>query len=222
MVLFFADQVISLASVGVALFWTAGRFDWWPAWAALAVLGAWLTAMDIILVGCQPGLLAERLHPPRGIKSWDRAIVSLIRLLQLTRYILAGLDQRYGWTAGFPQTVQIAALAICVLGYALFGWALASNAFFSQIVRIQTDRGHRVAEGGPYRIVRHPGYVGAILFELTMPILLDSEWSLLVSALCAMLFILRTALEDRTLLAELDGYAAYASRVRYRLLPGLW
>ena len=111
---------------------------------------------------------------------------------------------------------------VCVIGYALFVWATASNAFFSQIVRIQTERGHTVVTGGPYRFVRHPGYAGAILFELAVPFLLASWWAFIPSLIGAGLLVLRTALEDRTLQAELSGYPAYARQVAYRLLPGVW
>jgi protein-S-isoprenylcysteine O-methyltransferase Ste14 len=89
-------------------------------------------------------------------------------------------------------------------------------------VRIQAERGHTVVSSGPYRWVRHPGYAAMILFELGMGTLLASGWALLASGACAGLFVLRTALEDRTLQAELQGYADYARRVRYRLLPGIW
>jgi protein-S-isoprenylcysteine O-methyltransferase Ste14 len=140
----------------------------------------------------------------------------------LVRYILAGLDQRYGWTNGFPVAAQIAAVAICILSYALFIWAMASNRFFSQIVRIQSDRDHVVATAGPYRYVRHPGYAGMVVFELAMSTLLGSWWAILAGGVCSSLIILRTALEDRTLQVELPGYAEYARQVRYRLLPGVW
>jgi protein-S-isoprenylcysteine O-methyltransferase Ste14 len=220
--LYILDQVLSLGSVAVVLFWTAGRIDWWAAWAVIAVWLAWFIATDFLLVRFNPDLMAERLHPPRGSKSWDRVIVSALRLLQLVRYILAGLDQRYGWTGGFPLAAQLAGLIGCVLSYALFAWAMASNIFFSQVVRIQSDRGHAVAASGPYRYVRHPAYIGGLGFELGMAVLLASWWALLASGLCAILFILRTALEDRTLQAELPGYVDYARKVRYRLLPGIW
>ena len=101
-------------------------------------------------------------------------------------------------------------------------WATASNAYFSQIVRIQTERGHTVASGGPYRCVRHPAYAGAILYELAVPVLLASAWSAVPSVLAAILLILRTALEDRTLQSELIGYPEYTRKVLYRLLPGVW
>ncbi len=220
--LYILDQILGIAGMGLALFWSAGRIDWWAAWAAIAVWLAFYTAMDILLLRFNPKLMAERLNPPKGAKTWDRAIMSIFRLTTLVRYILAGLDQRYGWTVGFPVAAQLAGLVVCVLGYALLAWSMTSNAFFSQIVRIQSDRGQTVVTHGPYRYVRHPGYIGMILFELAMSILLASWVSLLASGLCAILLIVRTALEDRTLLDELTGYEDYARQVHYRLLPGIW
>jgi protein-S-isoprenylcysteine O-methyltransferase Ste14 len=220
--LYALDQVLSVVGMAVALFWSAGRLNWWPAWAAIAVWLATFAAMDILLLRFNPGLMAERLAPPKGAKSWDRAILSILRLTQLVRYVLAGLDQRYSWTGGFLLAAQIAGLTACVLGQALLTWAMASNVFFSQIVRIQSDRGHVVSTDGPYRHVRHPAYVGLILFELGMSALLASWWAMAASGLCASLLILRTALEDRTLQAELGGYVDYARRVRFRLVPMVW
>lgn len=213
---------MGLAGMGVALFWSAGRIDWWPAWAALAVMAGWMIATAIFIFRFNPDLLAERLGPRKGAKPWDTAIMSALGLFQLARYIVAGLDQRYGWTGGFPLAVQLAAWGACGLGYALFVWATASNAFFSQIVRIQSERGHAVVTGGPYRFVRHPAYLGGILYELAVPVLLASWWAMIPSVLGAFLLLLRTALEDRTLQAELAGYADYARQVRHRLLPGVW
>jgi protein-S-isoprenylcysteine O-methyltransferase Ste14 len=220
--LYILDQILGIVGMSVALFWSAGRIDWWPAWAAIAVWLIWFTVMDIIILRFDPDLMAERLSPPKGAKTWDRAILSILRLAQLMRYILAGLDQRYGWTGDFPLAAQIAASTVCVLSTALFTWAMASNTFFSQIVRIQSNHGHTVATGGPYRYVRHPAYVGMILFELALSTLLASWWALVAGGLCAILLLLRTALEDRTLQTELTGYADYSRQVRYRLLPGIW
>jgi protein-S-isoprenylcysteine O-methyltransferase Ste14 len=220
--IYFLDEFLGIFGMSVALFWSAGRIDWWPAWAAIAVMSVCMTAMGIVIFRYHPDLLVERLRPPKGAKSWDRAILSLLRLTQLARYILAGLDQRYGWTGGFPLAVQIVAIAGRVLGYALLEWALASNGFFSQVIRIQSDRGHVVVTGGLYRYVRHPGYVGMILFEVAMSTLLASWWALMAGGLCAILWIVRTALEDRALQAELPGYVDYSRQVRYRLIPGIW
>lgn len=216
------DGILGIVGGGVALFWAAGKIDWWPAWGVLAVNATMMAAMGFVIFRLYPDLAAERLYPPKGAKMWDLAINSGIRTLQLARYIVAGLDQRYGWTGGFPGGIQITALAISFLGYAVIPWATANNKFFSQIVRIQSDRGHAVAGGGPYRIMRHPSYLGMIAFELAVPIMLASWGALLISLGNVFLIILRTALEDRTLQAELPGYADYAQQVRYRLLPGVW
>lgn len=215
-------EVLRLALMGVALFWSAGRVDWWPGWAALTVIAAWMVATAIIIFFFYPALLADRLGPSPESKRWDIAIMNLLYLVTLLRYIIAGLDQRYGWTDGFPLAVQLAGLAVCILGYALFTWATASNPFFSRIVRIQVERGQRVAAGGPYRWLRHPGYLGAIAYELAVAFLLASWPALLFGAVNAGLFILRTALEDRTLLTDLPGYSEYARRVRWRLLASIW
>lgn len=215
-------ETMGVVIMGVALFWSAGRIDWWPAWALLAVMLAWIIAMGFAILRFNPDLLAERLGPRKGGKQWDMTIMGIVGLSELARLIIAGLDQRYGWTGGFPIAAQIAALAVCALGYALGVWATASNAFFSQIVRIQTERGHAVATGGPYQYVRHPAYVGTILYQLAMPVLLASWWALIPGGVNAILLVIRTALEDRTLQAELSGYADYARLVRHRLLPGIW
>jgi len=215
-------EIMGIVGMGVALFWSAGRMDWWPAWGAIAVMLFWITGMEIVIFRFNPNLLAERFGNRKGDKPWDTAIVSTLGLVQLVRYIIAGLDHRYGWSGGFPLPAQMAALAVCFLGYALFLWAIASNTFFSKVIRIQSERGHTVATGGPYRYVRHPAYIGGILYELAVPILLSSLWALIVSGLCTILLVLRTVLEDRTLQTELNGYADYARQVRYRLIPGIW
>jgi protein-S-isoprenylcysteine O-methyltransferase Ste14 len=215
-------ETMGIVVMGVALFWPAGKLNWEPAWAAIAVTLAWSTATILVILRFNPALLAERLGPRRGGKAWDTAIMSLLGLIQLARYIIAGLDQRYSWTGGFPIIAQIAALIVCILSYALFVWATASNTFFSQIVRIQSERGHTVVTSGPYHYIRHPAYIGAILIELAMPILLASWWALFPSLLSSILLIVRTVLEDRTLQAELAGYSNYSHRVRHRLLPGIW
>lgn len=215
-------EALGLIIMGLALFGSAGRVDWWPAWAAMAVMATWTLATAFVVVRVHPGLLAERLGPRAGAKAWDLAILSGLGLLQLLRYVVAGLDQRFGWTGGLPWAAQVAALLLCVLGYAVVVWATASNAFFSQIVRIQTERGHTVISGGPYRYLRHPGYAGAIVYEAAVSILLASGWSAIASGAAIALLVLRTVLEDRTLRAELPGYVDYAHRVRYRLLPGVW
>lgn len=215
-------ETMGLIVMGVALFWPAGTLRWWPAWALLAITVAWTVATGIVIIRVHPALLAERLGPRKGSKPWDVAIMAILGITQLARYVIAGFDHRFGWTPLYPLAAQLIALVLCIAGYSWFTWAMAANAFFSQTVRIQSEREHRVASGGPYCYMRHPGYAGAILFELASPVVLASSWALLTGLLGALLLVIRTALEDRTLRAELPGYADYASRVPYRLLPGGW
>jgi hypothetical protein len=99
--LFILGEILSVAAAGVAMFWSAGRIDWWPAWAVIAVWVAWFATEDIIIIRSNPALMAERMSPPRTAKTWDSTLLSILRLVQLARYILAGLDQRFGWTEGF-------------------------------------------------------------------------------------------------------------------------
>jgi len=148
--------------------------------------------------------------------------MSIVGIIILAICVVGGLDVRYGWTTGFPMVAQIAGVILAVLGYALVVWATASNAFFSLIVRIQKERGHSVATGGPYQFVRHPGYVGSIVAYVGTPIMLGSWGAIVLGVVTALLIIVRTAFEDKTLLQELDGYKDYAARVCYRLLPGVW
>jgi len=215
-------ESMGLVITAIALFWSAGRLDWWAAWATLALLAGWVAATGIVILRYNPDLLKERLGPRRGAKRWDTAIIGALGLIELARYIIAGLDQRYGWTGDFPLTIQVCAFILCALGYALFVWSTASNAYFSQVVRIQTERGQKVVSTGPYHYVRHPGYAGAIIAELSVAVLLDSWAALAVSFICVVLLIIRTALEDRTLQGELDGYPEFSKVVRYRLAPGIW
>lgn len=216
------SDISRTAVVGVLLFWIAGRLDWWAGWAALLAILINAAAVWYIVIRVHPSLPAERFWGRAGVKSWDNAIVLAIKMAQGLRYVVSALDYRNGWTAGFPAGLPIAGFLVCLLGAFFFVWAMASNNFFSQNVRVQIDRGHAVATAGPYRFIRHPGYLGLILFELGSAALLGSVWALIPLAFCVLFPILRTALEDRTLQAELPGYAEFAQRVRYRLLPGIW
>jgi protein-S-isoprenylcysteine O-methyltransferase Ste14 len=216
------DQTMRLVGGTAVLFLCAGRIDWGAGWAYQALTLSYVEGTAAVLIPGNPELLAERLGPREGAKTWDMLIMSIVGVGLIALYVVGGLDERHGWSAGIAPAGQIAAGVVMGLGYALAVWATAANRFFSLIVRIQAERGHAVATGGPYRWVRHPAYVGGILSYLAGPILLGSWWALLPGILCGLLMALRTALEDRTLQVELAGYREYAGRVRYRLLPGVW
>jgi len=215
-------EVMGVLFVAATLFIPAGRWNWVWGWALVGLYAVWVSANALILIPRSPELLAERAQRKKGIKDWDTVLMSIVGILTLCKHIVAGLDVRYGWTVGIPLWLQFVTLVIAALGYALGTWAMAANAFFSMMVRIQDDRGHAVVTGGPYQFVRHPGYVGTIAFELATPIMLGSLWALIAGVVAALLLVVRTALEDRTLHKELEGYAEYTQQTRYRLLPGVW
>ena len=137
-------------------------------------------------------------------------------------WIVVGLDERFGWTPDLPDSIQIAALLVIFIGSNIGTWAMLANRFFSSQVRIQSDRDHTVVSRGPYRFVRHPAYAGGILSWIAGPVFFSSYWSVIPTVIVIALMVIRTALEDHTLLEELPGYKEYAQKVRYRLLPGVW
>ena len=206
------------AAMAVILFGTAGRWDLPWFWAVLAIHAAsCLVAMSLI----DPGLRKERLRPGPG--GHDRRLRLFALPLILAHLIVAGLDAgRFGWSGHLPLAVQAAALVGLGTGMALSIWAMAANQFFSPVVRIQQERGHHLITAGPYRLLRHPGYVGTILGSLSGGIALGSWWSLVPIVPLVALLLRRTIVEDRFLHDRLAGYAGYAGRVRYRLMPGLW
>jgi protein-S-isoprenylcysteine O-methyltransferase Ste14 len=212
--------VVQFLVLAAILFIASGRLDWVWAWAYLGV-GVSILAVNTLVV--PPELIAERGQiGQEDIKDWDRVITTLNILPSLGAPIVAGLDERFGWSPQLALTVHLIGLAFMVLGQGLFTWSMVSNKFFSTSVRIQMERDHIVASGGPYRYVRHPGYVGYIVSAFAAPLALGSLWALIPAAITLCLLVVRTALEDRTLQEELDGYREYAARVRYRLLPGVW
>ena len=140
----------------------------------------------------------------------------------LLTLLVAGLDKRFGWSPALPPVVHVIALLVMFFGMIITTWAIVSNAFFSGYVRIQEERGHQVASGGPYRYVRHPGYLGGILFNLASPFMLGTLWALVPALLTVVVVVIRTNREDKTLQLELDGYDDYSRQVSFRLLPGVW
>lgn len=216
------ELVASLVLQGALLFISAGRLDWVMAWVYIAIYLGVVSINSLVLIPRNPELIAERAQPKENTKDWDKTISGLVGVAFLGSLVIAGLDVRFEWSPEAALAVLVAGTVLLVLGNALFSWAMISNAFFSTLVRIQEDRSHTVATNGPYRFVRHPGYVGWILMSFGIPVMLGSLWAVIPGALSALLMIVRTALEDKTLQSELPGYKEYAAQVRYRLLPGVW
>ena len=207
----------------VVLFATAGTVRWWGGWAYLVAMTVAMAVYAVVMLKCHPDLIEERRHPPPDAKSWDKPFVALIGVVGPTALILlTGLDHRFGWSRSIGLETQLFGLLVLVAGFSLTNWAVISNRVFSAVVRIQRDRGHQVVHSGPYRFVRHPGYLGSILHMLGASLLLGSWVGLGLSLLLTLVLAVRTAMEDATLQAELEGYRDYARRVRFRLFPGVW
>ena len=183
---------------------------------------AYLAFNAIVLLGKHKDLVEERSRVGEGAKNWDKVIGIITGLGGISMLLLASLDERLGWAGSLPLGVQIAGLLLLGVSYPLFTWAMVSNKYFSTIVRIQSDRGHVVQSGGPYRYVRHPGYISLLISYLMIPIALGSPWAEIPALLLVINLLVRTTLEDRTLQNELEGYKEYTSRVRFRLIPGIW
>jgi protein-S-isoprenylcysteine O-methyltransferase Ste14 len=205
--------------IALILFVSAGTITWSYGWFYLAVMvliqltGAFFMPLD---------MLAERGAKKENTEKWDKVITGSIMVAFLGIYLMAGLDQRWGWSPQFASAWQLTGALLFIPGCLLEIWAMYSNHFFSTAVRLQFDRGHEVCSRGPYQFVRHPGYTGMMLYYLMTPFFLGSLWALIPAGVIAILFIIRTRLEDQTLQNRLPGYKEYAARVRYRLLPGVW
>jgi protein-S-isoprenylcysteine O-methyltransferase Ste14 len=207
------------------LFIAAGRLNWGWAWVYVGIVVFFTLVSRIAVIRTNPDLLAERAQSldQEDVRDWDRLILFFLLLIgPLAMMIVAGLDERFGWSPQISVALRLVALAIMVLGYTVGTWAMAVNRYYSAVVRIQKDRDQTVVTDGPYRFVRHPSYATGSVASLMIPILLGSLWALIPCSLVVVGTIIRTALEDKTLLEELDGYKEYAARVRYRLLPGVW
>jgi protein-S-isoprenylcysteine O-methyltransferase Ste14 len=217
-----AQILFSLLFEGAILFLAAGHLDWIWAWVFLGIYLAAILVNSLFMLRGRLETVAER-GRPKEMKNWDRVISGLWAVAQYVLLpLIAGLDVRFGLGRDLHFAWHLAGAALFALGLGLFSWAMIANAFFSTVVRIQSERGHSVCRSGPYRIVRHPGYAGAILQGFGIAFLLGSSWALLPAVLAAIMMILRTYFEDRILQAELPGYRDFVQETRYRLLPGVW
>ena len=218
------QTAIWLGLTGALLFISAGTLDWPQAWIYLAELGGLGLASGLALSKSDPDLVRERMKGPvqRDQKSWDKVLISIFFALWMSQYVVIGLDAvRFGWSE-IPVWLQVAGALAIAAGLYSFHVVMETNTFAAAVVKIQSERKHQVVSTGPYAYVRHPMYAGAVPLILGTPLLLGSCWGLIWAAALIALLGYRAVLEEDTLIAELEGYAAYAARVRYRLVPGVW
>ena len=219
---YFLQISIFVLLFAASLFFSAGRTDWAMGWVFIAIVAVSQISIALILVMRNPELMGERTDS-KGPRDLDRILAGVMALFgPISMCIVAGLNIRFGWFPQIPFKLQITGIVLAVLGSILTAWAMASNKFFYGVLRIAQEKGHTVCASGPYQYVRHPGYLGAILFDLATPLILNSVWAFTPGLLTVFAICLRTALEDKALQNGLDGYKDYAQQVRYRLLPAVW
>ena len=216
--------LIWIGFMAALLFVPAGTI-WWPqAWVFLVelavsglLISGWLYVHD-------PALLAQRMASPvqHEQPAWDRIFMICVLLFFCAWLAVMGLDAVRFRASRVPVWAQVVgALAILVSQY-VFWLVFRANSYAAPVVKVQTDRGHAIATTGPYALVRHPMYAGAILLLIGIPLLLGSWYGLVLAPVLVVGFALRAVLEERTLQAQLPGYADYAARVRYRFIPLIW
>jgi protein-S-isoprenylcysteine O-methyltransferase Ste14 len=219
-----AIQTFVLAVVfGAVLFVPAGTVRWPQAWIFMALQFGFSIAISAWLLRRDPDLLAERMT---GVgradqEKWDKVLLAVIAAAFFGWLAAMALEVR---THGprLPRSLQIAGAVLLLLSFYAFFLVFRENAFLSPAVRIQSDRGQSVVSTGPYAIVRHPMYAAFGVYALGTALLLGSPWGIAGAALLVVLVAYRAVLEERLLRERLPGYAGYANRVRYRLVPGLW
>jgi protein-S-isoprenylcysteine O-methyltransferase Ste14 len=201
----------------------AGHWDLPAVWVLFGLFAGFLLLAWFAIFRKDPALLRERQQSGPGAKRWDRIWLALYTMSLLGTLVVAILDVgRFHWSDTVPLWLQALGFLCFAASLAFVGWAMAENTFFSEVVRIQRDRGHHVVKTGPYRVVRHPGYLGNAIAWPCTALAIGSWWALLPAMVVVALYVVRTALEDRTLQQELNGYVEYTQQVRYRLVPGLW
>ena len=210
--------ILGLLLVGVLLFLPAGSFLYINAWLFIALLFLPMLVLGIVLLIKAPTLLEKRLNAKER-ESAQKGVVAASGLLFLAGFILAGLDFRFGWSY-VPTWVVIVASVVLLVSYALYAEVMRENAYLSRTIEVQ--EGQKIVDTGLYGVIRHPMYAVTVWLFLAIPVVLGSWWSLLCFLPYVAVIVVRIKNEEQVLLRELDGYADYQKRVRYRLLPFIW
>lgn len=219
----FARSFIWFALMAVALFWGAGDWSWPQGWAFIAIFVLGSIGFSIYMISRDPALLASRLSPnQKGGPFWDRVFLFVFIALWFVWLAVMGLDARRLHLSHMPLWLNVVGGILIVAGFLATMPVFLANSFAAPVVRIQEERGQRVIDTGPYAFVRHPMYAAAILYLVGMPFLLGSWWGFVFVPLYIGGVAPRAMAEERLLARDLPGYADYMTRVRWRLIPGVW
>lgn len=217
------SYAIGLPLALIALvFLPVGRLDWLPGWFFIGFLVLVYGISALVLVYANPVIYRARSRFQPGTKRWDRILLALMLPAMVAEIPLATLDAGRMFWSIVPGWIVVLGYVLLAAGMALGTWAQAVNRFFEPGVRLQRERGHHVISAGPYAFVRHPGYISALMMFAGLPLALASWWGLIPAVWASAVLIVRTSWEDALLRAELEGYADYARRVPFRLMPGIW
>lgn len=212
---FIAGIVVCIA----LLFGVAGTWNWPEAWIYLIIQFTFSGIMATYLLKNDPSLLQKRMAFDIPKELWDKFIMLSIVIFSCALFIMPALDVRYGWSS-VPLIVKTISFLLIAWSLHIIFLTLKENSYLAKIVVIQ--KGHKVISTGPYAKVRHPMYVGAIILFVALPLALNSVYSIIPGLIVALTLIIRTSLEDKRLHKELKGYKAYAKKVKYKLIPGVW
>jgi protein-S-isoprenylcysteine O-methyltransferase Ste14 len=220
----FLKSAIWFGLMGVLLFAAAGDWRWPQGWAFVVIFLFGSILLSLWLMRHDPALLAARLGPlsQKGQPLWDKIFLIVFVLVWFGWLALMGLDARRWRSSDMPAWLNYAGGALVILGYLATMRVFRENSFAAPVVRLQSERAQRVIDSGPYSLVRHPMYASALLYLAGIPLLLGSWFGLLTVPLFIAGLAPRAVAEERLLQRELPGYADYMTRVRFRLIPGIW
>ncbi|MFX0105243.1 MAG: methyltransferase family protein [Candidatus Hodarchaeota archaeon] len=206
--------------LGIGLFLPAENFLWLEAWIYLVIFSIFFTVVVLYFSKHDPQMLQKRAKP-KFVEKWDKIVMALMGFGFFPTFIIPGFEKKYGWS-NVPFWVEIIGFVVLSLGLIIIFLVMKENTFLSKAVEIQKDRGHVVITTGPYRVVRHPMYLGFTLFIVFYCLALGSLYSLIPTALGIVGIVIRTILEDRKLHKELEGYTEYAQKTKKKLIPLIW
>ncbi|MBK9601532.1 MAG: isoprenylcysteine carboxylmethyltransferase family protein [Anaerolineales bacterium] len=210
--------IIGIPVLLLIIFLPAGTFAYWEAWVYLAILLIPMLIVMIYFIKKTPEFLARRMQLKEK-EDEQKIIVKLALIPFLLAFILPGIDKRLGWSNVPILIIVVAEILVCI-GYIFVVLVFKENQFASRIIEVV--KGQKVIQSGPYRIVRHPMYLGTILMYVSSPLALGSYWAIIPAIFIIPILVARIINEEKVLTKKLEGYSAYKQKTRYRLIPGIW